>query len=68
MDKPRVSVRYALGKTLNVGNYESVRFDVGVEIRGCRDQAAALYEEAREFVLSRMKDEVDECRKLTNRK
>jgi hypothetical protein len=30
-NEPKVKLKYSLGKTLNLGNYESARIDIGME-------------------------------------
>jgi hypothetical protein len=30
-NEPKVKLKYSLGKTINLGNYESARIDIGME-------------------------------------
>jgi hypothetical protein len=39
---------YSLGRTINLGNFESVKFEYGVEVEG--DNRSELLADAKEFV------------------
>lgn len=46
-------IKVSLGRTLNAGNYESFRFDVGLEL-DCENEVEG-YEEALKFCAVRLK-------------
>ena len=64
--KAHAVVRYAAGRTINVGNFESIRVDVGVEVP-CKldfDAIDSSYEWARGWADERLNDvtkEVEEA-------
>jgi hypothetical protein len=43
-----VKLSYTLGRTINLGNFESVKFEYGVEVEG--DNRSELLADAKEFV------------------
>lgn len=50
------------GLTLNLGNYESARVDVGIRLPCYREEVEQADEFAREWCESRIRTEVDEVR------
>lgn len=50
-------VKYSLGKTINVGNFENVKLECGVELTCQEDELGERFEQAREFVLAKVQDE-----------
>lgn len=51
-------VTYKLGMTINIGNYESVRCDVGVEIPCADDQVDEAYTLIQEWVDDKLAEQV----------
>ena len=49
-DKLKATVTVTLGVTKNVGNFESVRYDVGLTLEGERGKEDELYQYANEWV------------------
>lgn len=43
-----MKLSYTLGRTINLGNFESVKFEYGVEVEG--DNRSELLADAKEFV------------------
>jgi len=57
-----VKVKVSKGLTINMGNYESLRLDVGVEIDAAssnKREIENVYERASEFVRDKLQEEVD---------
>lgn len=54
------TVRYSLSRTLNIGNYESTRVQVDVELDGDNNELDFLYNQAKDFVVDKVDGEVDE--------
>jgi hypothetical protein len=52
-------VSFALGLTLNLGNYESARIDVGMYVPCYREEAQDAYLFAKKFVMDRLVKEKD---------
>ena len=42
--KPKATARYALGFTVNIGNYESCKIEAGLEVEGTVDNVEELQE------------------------
>ena len=57
MSDPFVVVKYSLGATINLGNFNSARIDVGVEMPCEPGKEKSTYRHAREFVVSRLEIE-----------
>ena len=57
-------VKYQLGITINLGNYENAKIDCGIELDCDQDQESMeeAFEDAKEFVKSRVKKEEMEWR------
>ena len=62
MEDIKVAVRYSLGRTINLGNFESVRVDVALEARGVKGQAQKLYDQIKGFVDKRVEKEEERWR------
>ena len=60
MDK--IKVKYASGKTINLGNYESARVDIGVEFMCDNNKAAVeeMYVKMKKFVDDKVTEGVAE--------
>ena len=56
----RVNLKYGL--TMNMGNYESVRVDVGIDIPCYVEEIDAAYKKAQEFVIEKINQEKNEVR------
>jgi hypothetical protein len=54
---PPAKVSCGMGLTINMGNYESARIDVVVEVPCYREEVEEAYTYARKFCESRIKDE-----------
>ncbi len=52
-----VRVKFSLGKTINTGNYENVKIEVGVEMTCEEDEVDATYKRVRSFVNKRLEQE-----------
>jgi len=57
-------VRYAVGMTLNLGDYQSARVDVGIELPADVDKTDEVYEQAVEFCNDRLMEEVENLYQL----
>lgn len=58
----RVSV--SLGYTVNAGNFESLRIDVGIEVDGAPGETPTqTYERASKWVTQKLQDQVSEARR-----
>jgi hypothetical protein len=57
-------VSFSMGRTINMGNYESTRIDIGVELPfGVGpDALEAAYENAKRFVTGKLKEQEMECK------
>lgn len=57
-------IRYSEGATLNVGNYESRRVDIGIELpcRRAKDSMDNVYEWCRQWVRRRLQEEAEKLR------
>lgn len=51
-------ITYARGATVNVGNFNSIRFDISVTVSIDADDADAKYEAARDWVDRRLAAQV----------
>lgn len=56
-------VSYASGLTINLGNYESLRIDVGVKLPSTVENMPADLEHAKNFVHQKLMTETAEARK-----
>ena len=56
------SVRVAVGGTFNLGNFESLRYDVTVELPCYREEVEATYDEALAMCNERLQSEARSCR------
>lgn len=63
--KPMARVRFAAGATLNMGNFESLRYDVAVEVpcKPARESIDMAYDYARKLVDEKLQAEIDAARK-----
>ena len=50
-------VYYSCGRTLNMGNYESARFDFGLELDCKEEEVEEKMKEAEKFVAAKVKEE-----------
>jgi len=60
---PLTRIKFAMSKTLNMGNYQSTKVDVGIEMDvpkgSTRDE---VYDEAVDFVTEKLDEKVDEIK------
>lgn len=56
-------VKYALGMTINLGNFESLRVDVGVELPTSAETYEVDFEDAKAKVSNRLFAEVNEAKR-----
>lgn len=54
------SVFVKFGRTINVGNFESVRLDVGVNLPCYKEEIEGAYDKAVKFVVGKIQEEVEE--------
>lgn len=64
---PPAHIEVGYGLTLNLGNYESARIDVKMNIPCYREEADDAYEHARQWAEQRIRREVAEVRALVNK-
>lgn len=66
LEKPNVpahKVSFSLGYTVNAGNFESLRIDVGLEIEGKPGETPAqTYERASEWVSKKLEEQVQQAK------
>lgn len=55
-------VTYEAGGTFNLGNYESVRVSVRVELPCYAEEVTEVYEEIKEYVGERLKENIKEVK------
>lgn len=55
-------VTFRAGLTLNMGNYETARVDVGIDFPCDADKIDTAYKRAKEWVTTRLQDEVSDIR------
>lgn len=55
-------VRVGFGLTINLGNYESARLDVSVEVPCYKEQVDEAYDQAKDWVEGRVTKEVAEIK------
>jgi hypothetical protein len=60
-------VNFALGLTLNLGNFESARIDIGIVAPCYKEESEAAYVFAKEWVEKKLSSEVQEVRSNTKR-
>lgn len=53
-------VKMSLGRTLNAGNYESIRVDVGIELPCYTEEVDAGYKRAKQFCERKMEKLIEE--------
>lgn len=58
----KAKVKVSNGYTINMGNYESARIDVGVEIEGEKENLDNLWEQANEEVQTILAKELEDLR------
>lgn len=61
-EKMKAKVKVSNGYTINMGNYESARIDVGVEIEGEKENLDKLWEQANEEVQTILAKELEDLR------
>lgn len=61
-------VEFRVGITVNLGNFESARVDVGVMIPTYREEVEAATEFAKQFVTARLVAEVEEIKSSNKKK
>ena len=61
---PRAVAKYALGFTINLGNYESCKVESGIEIEGTVDNLAKLREMAQEEVEDNVQRQINDIKTL----
>jgi hypothetical protein len=60
---PTAMVRFSGGSTINMGNYESIRFEVGIEMPCYPEEVAEVFATVRATVEAKLKEEVEDARK-----
>ncbi len=55
-------VNYSEGATINVGNYQSVRVDVGITLPTYVEEIEGAFEKAKQIVSERINKEIDEIK------
>lgn len=61
---PRCVAKYALGFTINLGNYESAKVDCGIEIEGTIDNLAKLQAMAQAEVEDSIQCQINDIKNL----
>lgn len=61
-EKMKAKVKVSNGYTINMGNYESARIDVGVEIEGEKENLDKLWGQANEEVQTILAKELEDLR------
>ncbi len=62
-DVPRHTVKVSMGYTMNVGNFESLRIDVGLEIDGKSGETPEqTYNRASTWVETKLSDSVQQAK------
>lgn len=64
---PPATIEVGYGLTLNIGNYESARVDVKINLPCYKEEADQAYEYARQWAETRVRREVAEVRALANK-
>lgn len=59
-----MKVGMSLGLTLNMGNYESARFDVSIEVDTTKEDFDMDYHHAKKWVEARIKEEETKWRNI----
>jgi hypothetical protein len=57
-------VKYSIGMTINIGNYQGARVDVGIELPTHVDETADAYDRAVDFCNERLMEEVTNLQQL----
>ena len=52
-----MKVSYSVGRTLNMRNFESAKFEIGVEVSCPEDELDETYEKAKQFVDEQIAEE-----------
>ena len=73
MSEDMAKVKYAIGLTVSLGNYQSARVDVGIELPSVPsdDVVQGVYEEARDFCNDKLVEEMktlDDLKKVFKKK
>jgi len=56
----KTKIRYDFGRTIKTGDFESARFDVGMEVMCDSEDAEAEFDRIKEWVDDKVKEEEDE--------
>lgn len=60
---PNHRVKFSLGYTVNAGNFESLRIDVGLEIDGVPGETPSqTYAKAEQWVTSKLEEQVKQAK------
>lgn len=57
-------VKYSIGMTINLGNYQSAKVEIGVEFPGHITEIDNIYDEAGEFCDTRLIEEINRLQVL----
>lgn len=60
---PTAMVRFSGGSTINMGNYESVKIEVGIEMPCYPEEFAEMFATVRATVEAKLREEVEDARK-----
>ena len=58
VDEPPTVVEVSMGLTINLGNYESARLDVGIRIPCPAEESEAIFDKAKDWCEERVQTEV----------
>lgn len=56
----QAKIKYSLGRTINTGNYENVKIEVGVEFMCDDSEVGEIFDKAKKWVRSKIKTEEKE--------
>ena len=60
--KPKATVRYSSGRTINMGNFESVRFDITIELECDSTAVSQTYNKVKRLVDDKVTTEEERYR------
>jgi hypothetical protein len=55
-----MKVRYALQRTINLGNFENIKIDIGIETECEEDSVGKTFNKIKKFVTNRIEEEMEE--------
>ena len=68
MTEDKAVVKLASGYTINLGEYEFARIDVGVEIQGKKDELPELWKMAEEEIRKQMEPQITALKEAVDEK